>query len=125
MCLTSTRPNGCGPKRSSYVCSPVDGSVMIALFLSCIARLRLTSPIDFLLTILPERLTPKCGFRCYTPRMASFFFSHGCHLTSCVTSYTAFSSSITQAIFPLMYIRLSLSAKNTAWSVRRVHTYTV
>ena len=50
--------------------------------------------IRFLLTVLPERLTPKRGFRCYTPRMASFFFSHGRLLTSCVTSYTAFFPSV-------------------------------
>ena len=75
-------------------------TVMITLFLSYIVHLWLTSPIDFLLTVLPECLTPKCGFHCYTPCMASFFFfSHGRHLTSCVTSYTAFFSSIAQTIF--------------------------
>ena len=80
----------------------------MALFLSYIVRLWLTYPIDFLLTVLPERLTPKHGFHCYTPRMASFFFSHGCHLTSCITSYTAFFSSIAQVTFPFISVLVFL-----------------
>ena len=68
---------------------------------SYIVHLQLTSLIDFLLTVLPERLTPKCGFHCYMPRMAPFFFSHGRLSTSCVTSYTALFPSIARTTFPL------------------------
>ena len=43
------------------------------LFPYHILRPRLTNSIDRLLTVLPECPTPKRGFLCYMPRMASFF----------------------------------------------------
>ena len=109
--------------RSSTTC--VQTRVLLRLLFSFpfhIIHPRLTHPIDFLLTILTERLTPKRGFLYYAPRMALFFSSHRRHLTSCVTSYTALFLFYRTANLSI-YIRLSLSTENTAWSVRRVHTY--
>ena len=56
------------------------------------------------LSFSQERLTPKRGFHCSMPRMALLLSSHGHHLSSCVTSYTAFFFSIAQTTFPLISV---------------------
>ena len=64
---------------------------------------------------------PKRDFCCYTSRMALLLL-HGRPFSSCVATHTAFFHSIARTTFSI-YIRLSFSTKNTAWSVRRVSTY--
>ena len=65
---------------------------------------------------------PKPGFSYFTPRMAYFFSITDVFYFMYNVLYSL-SPSIARTTYLLLYICLSFSAMDTAWSVRRVSPY--